>query len=145
LASNVPNKGEGAYTATSDWQTGGLRYAKLKEVIPAYLAPAEVLAFFVAVKGAGGRLRLVNPFTPLQREYVLAATTNGLTILRLRRPGVFRASIRDSIYESREPADVRWTDGRVSVDGEMYAPIAFHSEAAEQVVSILKLRSRTKS
>jgi len=125
-------------SAASDWQKGGFRYAKLKGIVPAYLAPAEVLAFFVAVKGAGGQLRLVSPFTPLQREYVLAATTNGLTILRLRRPGVFRASIRDSIYESREPADVRWTDGRVSVGGETYAPIAFHSEDAEQVMSIFK-------
>lgn len=122
----------------SEWQKGGLRYAKLKEIVPAYLAPAEVLAFFVGVRSAGGTFRLINPFTPLQQEFVLAATTDGLSILRLRRPGVFRASIRDVSYNRRPPIDITWEDGKVVVDGEStYAPIAFHHEDAKRVVAIL--------
>ena len=124
--------------AASEWQKGGLRYAKLKEIVPAYLAPAEVLAFFVGVRSAGGRFRLINPFTPLQREYVLAATTDGLAILRLRRPGVFRASIRDTLYESQPPIKIAWEDGKVVVDDKRaYVPIAFHQEDAERVVALL--------
>jgi hypothetical protein len=124
--------------AVSDWQKGGLRYAKLKEIIPAYLAPVKVLAFFVAVRSAGGPLRLANPFSPLQREYVLVATTNGLAILSLRRPGVFRASIQETIYECHPPIEIGWEKGKVVVAGQPpYAPIAFHREDAEQVVAIL--------
>lgn len=125
-----------ASTAVSDWQKGGLRYAKLKEIVPEYLSPAEVLAFFVAVTSAGGSTRLVNPLSPLQREYVLAATTRGLVILRLRRPGVFRASIRDTIYEGHDPSAVRWDGSKFVVDGRPYVPIAFHREDAERVAKL---------
>lgn len=125
-------------SAVSEWQKGGLRYAKLKEIVPAYLAPAEVLAFFVGVRSAGGAFRLINPFTPLQREYVLAATTNGLAILSLRRPGVFRASIAETVYKVQQPSAITWEDGKVLVDGAFaYMPIAFHQEDAKQVVELL--------
>jgi hypothetical protein len=130
--------GNMAGPAVSEWQKGGLRYAKLKEIVPAYLAPAKVLAFFVGVRSRGGAFRLINPFTPLQREYVLAATTDGLAILRLRRPGVFRASIRETVYEGKPPIDIAWEDGNVVVDGKLlYAPIAFHQEDAQRVVDLL--------
>lgn len=118
----------------SEWQKGGIRYAKLKEIVPEYLAPAEVQAFFVGVKGRGGAIRLINPLSPLQREYVIATTTEGLVVLRLRRPGVFRASIKGTVLsKSKSDADVAWSDGRLVVDGETYQPIAFHREDAERV------------
>lgn len=127
-----------ASSAVSEWQKGGLRYAKLKEIVPSYLAPADVLSFFVAVSSAGERLRLINPFTPLQREYVLAATTDGLAILALRRPGVFRASIRDTRFEAPRPVDINWEDGKVVVEGQPpYVPIAFHREDAQRVVQLV--------
>lgn len=125
-------------SAVSEWQKGGLRYAKLKEIVSSYLAPAEVLAFFVAVSSGGGRFRLINRFTPLQREYVLAATTNGLVILTLRRPGVFRASIRGTHFEARQPVNISWEYGKVVVEGQSpYVPIAFHREDAERVVQLV--------
>lgn len=126
-------------SAVSEWQKGGLRYAKLREIVPAYLAPDEVSAFFIGVRAAGGTFRLINPFTPLQREYVLAVTTDGLTILSLRRPGVFRASIRGTLYKKQPPIDIRWDDGKVVVDGKLsYVPIAFHHEDAQRVVALLR-------
>lgn len=33
-------------SATSDWLKGGMRYAKLKDVIPQHLAPERVEGFF---------------------------------------------------------------------------------------------------
>ncbi len=122
----------------SDWQKGGLRYLKLKELVPDFLAPAQIRGFFVAVRNHGGKFRLFNPFTPLQREYVIAATTDGVAVLRLRRPGVFRASIADVLYQaSAEQAGVDWHDGRFAVGGVKYQPIAFHQEDAERVARML--------
>lgn len=44
---------------------------------------------------------------------------------------------RDSIHEQGKPTDLSWSAGKVVVDGEAYAPIAFHREDAERVVNIL--------
>jgi len=118
----------------SEWQKGGLRYAKLKKLVPEFLKPASSRLFFVAVRKRGGLVRLCNPLTPLQREFVVAATDRGITVLSLRRPGVFRASIGGVVYEgSVEQADVKLTEGGLSVGGVTYEPIAFHKQDAEEL------------
>lgn len=92
-----------------EWQKGGVRFAKLKRIVPEYLDPRKVDAFFVAVNSGGGKSRLVNPFAPFQREYVVAASSGRLVILALRRPGVFRASIKGTVFDgSPEEAEVQW-------------------------------------
>lgn len=122
----------------SEWQKGGLRYQKLKEVIPDFLAPTQVQAFFVAVRSHGGPFRLINPFTPLQREFVIAATPEGVVVLKLRRPGVFRASIAGIVHRaSTDEADATWSEGWFVVGGTRYQPIAFHREDAEQVAQLV--------
>jgi hypothetical protein len=122
----------------SDWKKGGLRYQKLQEKVPAFLAPTQLLGFFVAVRKRGGKARLLNPFTPFQREYVIAATNDGVAVLRLRRPGVFRASIAETVYQApAREADVDWRDGKFVVGRTKYQPIAFHQEDAERVAQML--------
>jgi hypothetical protein len=118
-----------------DWKKGGLRYRKLKRIVPSYLEPAELHGFFVGVPVSGGTLRLANPFTPLfQREYVIAATSDGVSVLRLRLPGVFRASISGRVYEqSGNDPEVRWDGQTFVVGGESYRPIAYHDEDAALV------------
>lgn len=121
-------------SAVSDWQKGGVRYAKLKEVVPDFLAPASVHTFFVAVRHRGGSFRLFNPLSPLQREYVVAATDRGVVVLWLRRPGVFRASIGGVVHEAPNvEANVQWRDGKLVVAEVAYEPIAFHKEDAEEL------------
>lgn len=124
-------------SAISDWQRGGIRYLKLKEIVPEFLKPAEVQAFFIAVRSHGGIFRLINPFTPMQREYVIAATDDGVVVLQLRRPGVFRASIAGVVYRaSADEATAKWQDGKFAVGGVAYHPIAFHHEDAERVAEL---------
>jgi len=124
--------------AVSDWQKGGRRYAKLTTVVPEFLAPDTVRRFFVAVRGGGGFFRVFNPFTPLQREYVVAVTNQKVVVLWLRRPGVFRASIGGVVYETPvSDADVLWHDGTLTVAGVDYEPIAFHQEDAEVLCRLL--------
>jgi hypothetical protein len=121
-----------------EWKKGGIRYAKLKRVVPEFLAPAEVLGFFVAVRYAGGPVRLVNPFTPFQTEYVVAATDRGAVVLRLRRPGVFRAAIAG--VEHRGPGGgvgLEPRRGRLTVGGVEYQPISFHRDDALLVGELL--------
>lgn len=123
---------------SNDWLKGGLRYAKLKSVIPAYLSPEPVEAFFVAVAGRGHLPRLLNPFSPLQREYVVAATPEKVFVLKLKRPGVFRASIGGVNHEAhREAVDCKWVDDKFVLDGVDYWPISFHGEDAEALVSLI--------
>jgi|GEM_PF-2410693 len=124
----------------SEWQRGGVRYAKLKRIVPEYLDPREVDAFFVAVNSGGGSARLVNPFTPFQREYVLVASSGQLVILALRRPGVFRASIKGVVFDrSPDEAELQWRDGTLFVDKMPYEPISFHDEDARAVAGELGL------
>jgi len=118
-----------------EWQKGGIRYAKLKEVVPGYLAPEKVEAFFVAVRGAG-KGRLFNPLTPLQREFVIAATPAGARVLELKLPGVFRASIKCEVSTGVD--GVSWDGERMVVGGTSYSPVSFHAEDAEEVVRLLK-------
>jgi hypothetical protein len=120
---------------SSDWQKGGIRYAKLKEVVPAYLAPEEVQAFFVAVR-RGGKGRLFNPFTPFEREFVIAATPDGVRVLKLKLPGVFRASVKSMVFQG-DGEVVSWDDERLTVAGASYRPISFHAEDAEEVARLL--------
>lgn len=121
----------------TDWQKGGLRYAKLKRVVPEFLAPAPVRSFFVGVR-SGRRFRLLNPFSPLRREYVLAVTDDEVVILRLRRPGVFRASIAGIAYRANlDQASVAWNNGRCVVNRVDYHPITYHSEDAKQLAALV--------
>jgi len=121
---------------TSDWLKGGLRYAKLKDIVPEYLAPEPVEAFFVAVGGRGRWPRLLNPLSPFQREYVVAVTAKKVFVLRLKRPAVFRASIDKIVSETRREAAAKWDNGRVVLGETSYWPISFHSEDAEELVSL---------
>lgn len=126
-------------SATSDWLKGGLRYAKLKDVVPDYLAPDLVEAFFVAVAGRGRLPRLLNPFSPLQREYVIAITAEKVFVLRLKLPGVFRASIDKTFYETRrENTAITWDNGRVVIGDTGYWPISFHGDDAKELVSMIQ-------
>jgi hypothetical protein len=123
-----------------EWQKGGIRFAKLKRIVPEYLDPRKVDAFFVAVNSGGGKSRLVNPFTPFQREYVVAACSGRVVVLALRRPGVFRASIKGTVFDgSPEGADVQWRDGTLFVNKLPYEPISFHEEDAQAVAEALGL------
>lgn len=119
----------------SDWQKGGIRYAKLKKIVPDYLAPEVVQAFFVAVRGAG-KGRLFNPFTPFVREFVIAVTPDGIRVLQLKLPGVFRASIKHQVFEGTGGV-VSWNGERMVIDGTSYRPISFHAEDAEKVAVML--------
>lgn len=85
----------------SDWQKGGLRYAKLKRVVPEFLAPVRLDAFFVAVRSRGGRFRLFNPFTPLQREYVIAATNENAIVLSCGGRACSERALPASVFRSR--------------------------------------------
>lgn len=119
----------------SEWQKGGLRYAKLKQIVPAYVAPDPVRVFFVAVRSGGGSVRLINPFTPLQREFVFVATPSEMLVLSLKRPGVFRANIKRVEYQAQiEDVALQMQDGRLLLDDASYQPIAFHNEDAEELV-----------
>jgi len=122
--------------AITDWQKGGVRYAKLKRIVPEFLEPATVHAFFVGVRN-GGRFRLLNPFSPLQREFVVAVTDDEVVILSLRRPGVFRASIAGVIYRSKlEDSNVAWNNGSCDVDGVNYRPISYHDDDARHLANL---------
>lgn len=126
----------------SDWQKGGVRYAKLKRIVPEYLSPRKVDAFFVGVNSGGGKARLANPFTPFQREYVLIASSGRLVVLALRRPGVFRASIKGIVFDgSPDEAELRWRDGTLFANKMPYEPISFHEEDAQTVAKELGLYS----
>lgn len=126
-------------SATNDWLKGGLRYAKLKDVVPEYLEPEPVEAFFVAVGGRGRLPRLLNPLSPLQREYVVAVTIEKVIVLKLKRPGVFRASVGGVVHEvRRENATSRWENGRVVLDDADYWPISFHDDDAKAIVSLIQ-------
>jgi len=119
----------------SDWQKGGIRYAQLKEVVPDHLSPEEIQAFFVAVRGSG-KGRLFNPFTPFEREFVIAATPDGVRVLKLKLPGVFRASVKSTVFQGGGEA-VSWDGERLTVAGAPYRPISFHTEDAEEVARLL--------
>ena len=125
----------------SEWQKGGVRYAKLKRIVPEYLSPRMANAFFVAVNSGGGRARLANPFTPFQREYVLVASSGKLVVLALRLAGVFRASIKGIVFDgSPDDAELRWRNGTLLVNGMPYEPISFHEEDAHKVAEELGLQ-----
>lgn len=124
--------------AVSEWQKGGIRYAKLKRIVPEFLAPDPLRVFIVAVRRRGGLFRLFNPLNFLQREYVVAATDTKIVVLWLRRPGVFRASIGGIAYEgSSRQTNVGWRAGKLTVNDISYEPIAFHRQDAEELVRIV--------
>jgi hypothetical protein len=121
-----------------EWKKGGLRYTLLKQRVPDFLAPVELRCFFVAVRKFGGLLRLTGLITLFQREYVIAATDNGVSVLLLKRPGVFSATIAGSTYEaSLDEAKAKWKSGGLILDGVEYRPIAFHDEDALDVARLL--------
>jgi hypothetical protein len=122
---------------SNEWLKGGLRYAKLSQIVRERCAPEPVDAFFVATRNRR-RLDLFNPFSPLRREYVVGVTNEKVFVLKLKRPGVFRAAIAKVIYEKpRRDARARWQRDRFILNEEVYWPIAFHGEDAEQVASLI--------
>ncbi|HET7510326.1 MAG TPA: hypothetical protein VFJ65_08780 [Solirubrobacterales bacterium] len=126
-------------TSISEWQKGGLRYLKLKNIIPDFLAPAQVTTFFVGVRGVGGKSRLINPFTPFQREYVIAAIDGEVVVIRLKLPGVFRAAIDSVIFRgSPGEGNLQWDGSRLRISGVSYQPISFHEEDAARLVELLR-------
>jgi hypothetical protein len=121
-----------------EWLKGGLRQKLLRQRVPAYLEPASVQAFFIGVRKRGGRKRLINPFSIFDREYVIAATNRGISVLRLKRPGVFNAQIAGVEYEAPvASADVKWHGDEMIVGGQSYRPVSFHASDAEQVGRLL--------
>jgi len=124
--------------AITDWQKGGVRYAKLRRIVLSFLAPERVDQFFIAVKGRGGAALLFDPFVTLKREYVVVLAGDEVVVLRLKRPGVFRAAVAGvESRVSRAQVDAKWRDGKLFLDGVGYHPIAFHHEDAEEVAGLL--------
>jgi hypothetical protein len=117
------------------WKKGGVRQVALEAAVPEFLAPAHVRGFFVATKHR--RILGISTFNPLtyfRREYVVVATDTGLSIIRLKRPPIFRASL-DSVELNLTRGDgrVSWKGSRLLVDGVTYFPIPFHGEGAAAI------------
>lgn len=119
------------------WKKGGVRQSALEAVVPAYLSPRSVTAFFVATR----KLRRfpwssLNPLVTFRKEFVLAATNHTLAVLRLKRPAIFRAAIADveAEVDLADPS-IKWDGKRIAVADENYFPIPFHDEDAARVVS----------
>jgi hypothetical protein len=117
------------------WKKGGVRQAALEAEVPELLAPAHVRGFFVATKHR--RILGISTFNPLtyfRREYVVVATDTGLSIIRLKRPPIFRSSL-DSVERdlARGDSRVSWKGNKLLVDGVTYFPIPFHGEDAAAV------------
>jgi hypothetical protein len=64
-----------------------------------------------------------------------AATPTGVRILKLKLPGVFRASIKGE--ESAGEGEVSWDGERMILGGTSYRPVSFHAEDAEEVARLL--------
>jgi hypothetical protein len=120
-----------------DWEKGARRYLALKEAVPRYVAPREVMAFFVACRGRG-RLSTLSPV--FRREYVIAATDDGLVVLRMHRPAIVRSTFTGIVSELRadDPA-LSWDAEAFVVDGRDYRPIQHHERDADQVAQWLHL------
>jgi hypothetical protein len=83
--------------------------------------------------------RLLNPFSPFQREYVVAVTAGKVFVLKLKRPGVFRTSIGGVIYDAnREDVAAKLENGKVVLGEAGYWPISFHGDDAEALVSLIQ-------
>jgi len=83
--------------------------------------------------------RLLNPLSPLQREYVVAVTAEKVVVLKLKRPGVFRASVDGVIYRAdRRKVAAKMENGKVVLDEADYWPISFHGEDAEALVRLIQ-------
>jgi hypothetical protein len=119
-----------------DWERGGLRYLRLKERLPSYLAPRPVRAFFVACRGRG---RLSTFSHLFRREYVIAATDDGVIVVRMRRPAIVSARFTGLVAELRsDDPRVGWDDEAFIICGRDYRPIQHHEEAADDVARWLR-------
>jgi hypothetical protein len=119
------------------WKKGGVRQATLEAVVPTYLSPKEVVGFFVATRRPRSFPRSsFNPLAMLRREFVLAVAGDNLSVLSLKRPAIFRASIAN--VETEVPlatADIDWDGKRLRVNDKSYFPIPFHGEEAAQLAA----------
>lgn len=117
-----------------EWKKGGLQYRMLKQRVPEYLSPVQVHDFAVAVRTPARFPELLNPLSPMKREYVIALTSKGVSVLALRRPGVFSWKISDTEYEaSHEDASVVWDNDKLVIGGVTYFPISFHKKDAKRI------------
>lgn len=121
----------------ADWERGGLRYLKLRERLPLYLAPRQVRAFFVACRGHG---RLSTFSHMFRREYAVAATDRGVVVVRMRRPAIVSATLSGMVAElAADDPQLTWTDGAFVIAGRDYRPIRHHEAAADEVALWLGL------
>lgn len=117
-----------------EWKKGGFRYRRLRRRLEDFFSPAQLNGFCIALRERSAARRLFNLFVPFEREYVFAATGNGVFVLRLRRPGVFSSKILGKAYDKPfDYSEIGWRDGTLIVDGDSYRPIAFHKEDAERL------------
>ncbi|HVV50263.1 MAG TPA: hypothetical protein VHO06_11430 [Polyangia bacterium] len=126
-----------------DWERGGLRHLRLKERLPNYLEPRSVRAFFVACRG-GGRLSILSYV--FRREYAVAATDEGVVVVRIRRPPIVSARLTGIVAELRaDDPQLAWDDETFVVAGRDYRPIRHHEAAADEVAHWLTFRRRNPS
>jgi hypothetical protein len=115
----------------ADWERGGIRYLKLKERLPRYLAPRQVRAFFVACRG---QERLSTFSHIFRREYLIAATDRGVVVVRMRRPAIVSARFSGIVDEpGADDSQLIWNDGALMIAGSAYRPIQHHEAAADEV------------
>lgn len=125
----------------SDWTKGGMRYVNLRRRLQDSLAPAEVQAFFI---GVTHRPATIYPliFAPLfLHEYAIALTSEGISVFRLRLPGVFSWAIDEMVYAADiNTAQLERQKKKVVVNGVAYYPFPFQSKDAEQLLSMFEDR-----
>jgi hypothetical protein len=81
-------------------------------------------------------------FPPLFfHEYAIALTSEGISVYRLRLPGVFSSRIDEQVYAADiDAAKLERRKKMVIVNGVAYYPFPFHSKDAERLVLLFKER-----
>ena len=131
----LPRRLEGM--SYEDWRRGALRHLKLKEKLPRYLAPRQVKAFFVGCRGRG---RLSTFSHVFRREYVIAATDEGVVVARMRRPAIVSARFTGIVADLQaDDPGLTWGDQAFVIAGRDYRPIRHHESSADDVVRWLQL------
>jgi hypothetical protein len=130
----LPQRLEGM--SYEDYERGGLRYLRLKARLPNYLEPRPVRAFFVACRGRGHLSTFSHIF---RREYAIAATDEGVVVVRIRRPAIVSTRL-DEIVAELQAGDPQLTtdDDAFVIAGRDYRPIQHHEKAADEVARWLR-------